>query len=121
MDELTKEAVLVVPDSKDEQEDLAPDDLALLLDSKDEQKDVVPEDLTPNNVMLLPSCCSGVHDVKDHEMSRLACRKPCYHCGLVHSDYTITSWIYSLDDFNCEILIPNIDEVNMDGTTLVLP
>ncbi|KAG8082053.1 hypothetical protein GUJ93_ZPchr0014g47231 [Zizania palustris] len=117
MDELSKEAVLVVPDSEDGHEDLTPEDITLLPDSEDEQKD-----LTPNNVTLLPGCCSGLHDMKDHEMRwLLASRKVCYRCGLMHSNYAITSWIYGLDDFDCEILIPNIDEMNMYGSTLILP
>ncbi|KAL5205045.1 hypothetical protein ABZP36_009916 [Zizania latifolia] len=31
-----------------------------------------------------------------------------------------TSWIYGLNNFNREILIPNVHEVNMDDATLVL-
>ncbi|KAG8059381.1 hypothetical protein GUJ93_ZPchr0002g23495 [Zizania palustris] len=72
MDELSKEAVLVVPDSEDGQEDLTPEDIVLLPDSEDEQKD-----LTPNNVTLLPGCCSGLHDMKDHQLNVVLC----YLCG----------------------------------------
>ncbi|KAL5200690.1 hypothetical protein ABZP36_021893 [Zizania latifolia] len=100
MDELAKDTSLVVPDFEDEQEDLVSDD-----------------------VVLLPTCgrCSKVHDIKDLDTCRLTCRKPCYHCGFVHIDYTVMLWIYDLNDFDYEILIPDVDEVNMDGMTLVLP
>ncbi|KAL5207858.1 hypothetical protein ABZP36_032293 [Zizania latifolia] len=100
MDELAKDATPVVPDSKDEEEDL------------------VLEDVT-----LLPTCghCGRVHDVKDLDTCHLARGKPCHRCELMHNDYMVISWIYSLDDLYCEILIPDVNEVNMDGATLVLP
>jgi hypothetical protein len=46
---------------------------------------------------------------------------PCSRCGLIHNEYEITSWIYGFKEFDCKVLFPNIDDLKMDGDTVLLP
>ena len=48
-------------------------------------------------------------------------RIPCSRCGLIHSEYEITSWIYGFNKFDCKVLFPNIVDLKMDGDTVLLP
>jgi len=52
---------------------------------------------------------------------RRGIRIPCSRCGLIHSEYEITSWIYGFNEFDCKVLFPNIDDLKMDGDTVLLP
>ena len=46
---------------------------------------------------------------------------PCSRCGLIHEEYRLTSWIYGFKEFDCKVIFPNIDDLKMDGTTILLP
>nr|XP_034572900.1 uncharacterized protein LOC117837393 [Setaria viridis] len=46
----------------------------------------------------------------------------CSRCGLVHVEYRLGAMIYTgLDEFDCNLFIPDLDNVVMDGDTIVLP
>ncbi|KAL5214637.1 hypothetical protein ABZP36_003789 [Zizania latifolia] len=36
------------------------------------------------------------------------CRRltPCYHCKRIHSDYTVSAWMYGYDNFDCRVMLP---------------
>ncbi|RLM86634.1 hypothetical protein C2845_PM04G32190 [Panicum miliaceum] len=48
-------------------------------------------------------------------------RRPCSRCGLVHRDYMVSAWIYYFDEFDCEVLFPDINDLKMDGAVVLLP
>jgi hypothetical protein len=67
----------------------------------------------------LPLRHDRTHDINDDEACRLARRiaSMCAHCGLIHEDYDYTAMILDgLDRFDCEIYIPDIEKLQMDGT-----
>ncbi|KAF0891269.1 hypothetical protein E2562_009446 [Oryza meyeriana var. granulata] len=69
---------------------------------------------------ISPGCnrCGRVHG----EEWWCSCRRfVCSRCGLIHRDYMMTSWIYGLDEFDREVLLPNLDALEMDGNVIVLP
>jgi len=46
----------------------------------------------------------------------------CACCGLIHSDYDLTSWIlHCIEKFDCELYMPDVDKLEMDGDTIILP
>ncbi|KAL6597806.1 hypothetical protein ACP70R_046611 [Stipagrostis hirtigluma subsp. patula] len=68
--------------------------------------------------------CGEVHGVKDVDECRRIRREAsrCDRCGLIHKDYDLMVWIIDgFDNFSCELYIPNIDELVMDGSTIILP
>jgi hypothetical protein len=52
---------------------------------------------------------------------RRGIRIPYSRCGLIHSEYEITSWIYGFKEFDCKVIFSNIDDLKMDGDTVLLP
>jgi hypothetical protein len=69
-------------------------------------------------------CCAEVHGVKDIEECRRVHREQirCSRCGLIHRDHDISVLI--IDDFHtfdCELYIPNVDELEMEDGTIILP
>ncbi|TVT97539.1 hypothetical protein EJB05_57202, partial [Eragrostis curvula] len=68
--------------------------------------------------------CGEVHGVKGIEECRRVRREQsrCKRCGLVHKDYDGSAWIiYGFDKFYCELYIPNVAGLQMDGDTIILP
>jgi len=68
--------------------------------------------------------CGEVHGVQDIEECRHVRREQsrCSRCRLVHRDYDLTAWIIDgFDKFDCELYIPNVDELRMNGETIILP
>ena len=33
----------------------------------------------------------------------------------------VSAWMYDLDEFDCEVLLPNLEDVKMDGDVILLP
>ena len=71
------------------------------------------------------------HDEQDVEHSEQLSREewrrrryprrcPCTRCGLVHWDYDIAAWLDGLDEFDCKVLLPNLNDVKMEGNTILL-
>ncbi|TVU37210.1 hypothetical protein EJB05_10513, partial [Eragrostis curvula] len=85
---------------------------------------VVPDSEDDDDDVCLCKRCGKVHGVKDIEECRRVRREQsrCKRCGLVHKDYDCSAWIiHGLDKFCCELFIPNVDELQMDGDTIILP
>nr|TKW29493.1 hypothetical protein SEVIR_3G398700v2 [Setaria viridis] len=57
----------------------------------------------------------------DREERQRARRRPYSRCGLLHSDYNLSAQIYDFHEFDCELLFPNIDDLKMDGDTIMIP
>ncbi|PUZ56979.1 hypothetical protein GQ55_5G391700 [Panicum hallii var. hallii] len=99
---------------------MAPDSITLELpELAADSKMMVPDSLLPGS--FLCARCHLVHEDRqacNHARSR---RWPCSSCGLVHAEYRLGAMIYSLDEFDCELLIPDLDNVVMHGNTLMLP
>jgi len=91
-------------------------------ESSEEQDDVTLDDDGQKLGDKECARCGRVHDMKDREEFRRARRKPpCRRCGLMHSDYDVTSRIYGYDIFDCEVIFPNIDDLVMNGRSILLP
>ena len=110
--EFVPHSVEVVPDSVEE----VPDSVMEVPDSIDDAPD--------DEVVHCPRCsmfhASGVFGEACYQARREARR--CARCGLIHSDYDlISSIIYRIDPFDCEIFIPDVDKLEMNGNTILLP
>ena len=84
------------------------------------------EDATPEkkNIIIMCKRCGATHGEKDIEECRRVRRekKRCSRCGLIHEDYDTSVWIIDgFDRFDCEVYIPNVAELEMDGDTIILP
>uniref|UniRef100_A0A0E0CJP3 Uncharacterized protein n=1 Tax=Oryza meridionalis TaxID=40149 RepID=A0A0E0CJP3_9ORYZ len=74
----------------------------------------------------LPECvrCGRVHDDKGDkglEEYRCARRRLCSRCGLLHRDYMLSARMYGVEEFDCEVFLPDLKDVKMDGNTILLP
>jgi hypothetical protein len=106
------------------------------LDSLDAlDSDVVPDsvDMVPDSVEVLPDSvevvqcprcgtfhAGGVFGEACYQARREARR--CARCGLIHSDYDLTSWIFhDIEKFDCKFYIPDVEKLEMRGNTIILP
>ncbi|CAD6243286.1 unnamed protein product [Miscanthus lutarioriparius] len=120
----------VLPDSVEE----VPDSIEELPDSIEVQLeydavlpdsvDVLPDSDQLDEVVHCPRCgtfhAGGVFGEECYQARREARR--CARCGLLHEDYDmIAKWLDYLDKFDCEIYIPDVSKLQMDGNTIILP
>ncbi|CAN6166568.1 unnamed protein product [Urochloa humidicola] len=99
-------------------EDSSPMEMEVVPDSLPEME-VVPDSLPPG--AFLCCRCNLIHEDRQSWDRAHSVRWPCSRCGLVHQDYYLGARVYGLDEFDCEILIPDVDNVVMDGATILLP
>jgi hypothetical protein len=121
--------------SLQESEEIAPEWQELVTPESQEPEEVAPESeeivpewqelIVPELLELAPdSITPELHERHEerqawnHAHSRLW---PCSRCGLVHAEYRLGAILHGLDEFDCELFIPNLNNVVMDGNTLVLP
>ncbi|KAF2911098.1 hypothetical protein DAI22_11g151700 [Oryza sativa Japonica Group] len=46
----------------------------------------------------------------------------CARCGLLHEDYDlIARFLHNMEKFDCELYIPDVEKLKMDGETILLP
>jgi len=116
LDSLAEESQELVPNSVEE---MVPDSVVdMVLGS-------AVEEMAPDSVVVLCPRCStyhagGVFGEECYEARRNARR--CARCGLLHEDYDIPSQLlHGQDRFDCEIFIPNVDELVLRGNTIILP
>ena len=53
-----------------------------------------------------------------------ACRhtRRCVRCGLLHEDYDLPArWLHKMEKFDCKVYIPDVDKLQMNGNTILLP
>ena len=124
--EFVPHSVEVVADSVEE----VPDSIVEVPDSVEEVPDSIMEvpdsidDALDDEVVHCPRCsmfhAGGVFGEACYQARREARR--CARCGLIHSDYDlISSIIYRIDPFDCEIFTPDVDKLEMNGNTILLP
>ncbi|PVH66285.1 hypothetical protein PAHAL_1G195100 [Panicum hallii] len=65
--------------------------------------------------------CHLVHEDRQAWNRAYSQRWQCSRCGPVQAEYRLGTMIYGLDEFDCELLIPDLDNVVMHGNTLMLP
>ena len=121
-------AMEIVPDSL--LESFVPDSIAvsqeMVLDS------ITPElqELAPDSEMVpdsLPpgafTCgrCHLVHEDREAWNRAHSVFWPCSRCGLVHMEYELGAMLYGLDEFDCEIFIPDPNNVVMHGNSIEVP
>jgi len=140
----TPDSVKMTSNSLEESQELVPDSVEEMApysvvdkvpDSAGEEMvpdsvvDMVPssavKEMAPDSVVVLCPRCStyhagGVFGEECYEARRNARR--CARCGLLHEDYDISSQLlHGQDRFDCEIFIPNVDELVLQGNTIILP
>jgi hypothetical protein len=100
---------LVAPDSADVlfSNEVVPFSVNVIADSVEE----VPDD---DEVVHYPRCgtfhAGGVFVLACFQARREARR--CGRCGLVHSNYDLTTWILDgIDNFDCELCIPDVEKL----------
>ncbi|KAL6657990.1 hypothetical protein ACP70R_005770 [Stipagrostis hirtigluma subsp. patula] len=67
--------------------------------------------------------CGIAHAMDREEWNRWHSRfTPCSRCGLVHLNYMVAALLAGLDEFDCEVLFPNLDDLKVeeDGA-IILP
>ena len=82
-------------------------------------------EVVPNSVESPCARCGTFHaNDDDGEACFQAHRRArrCAHCGLLHEDYDLTAWIlHDMEKFDCEMYIPNVEKLEMNGETIILP
>lgn len=104
---------LALPDAE-----MAPDS-EMVPDSLPPDSEMVPDSLPPG--AFLCARCHLVHEDRQAWNRAHSSLWPCSRCGLVHAEYIIGAMIYGLDEFNCELFIPDLDNVVMHGNSIELP
>ena len=94
---------------------IAPDSVEMVPDSVE----MVPDSLPPG-AFLCPHC-NQVHEDRE-SWNRVHSRFwPCSRCGLVHYEYMVFAMIHGLDEFGCEVFIPDPNNIVMHGDSVVIP
>nr|TKW39320.1 hypothetical protein SEVIR_1G170900v2 [Setaria viridis] len=46
----------------------------------------------------------------------------CARCGFLHEDYDLAArWLHKMEKFDCEVYILDVDKLQMNGNTILLP
>jgi hypothetical protein len=104
-----------------ESEEITPEWQELMMPESQEPVEVV----TPELLELAPD--SITPELHERHEDRQAWNRahsrlwPCSRCGLVHTEYRLGAMLHGLDEFDCELFIPYLDNVVMDDNTLLLP
>ncbi|KAF2908020.1 hypothetical protein DAI22_12g144800 [Oryza sativa Japonica Group] len=94
-----------------------PDSVKVVLESVE----VAPDSV---EVVQCPRCgtfhAGGVFGEACFQARRRA--RKCAHCGLLHEDYDlIARFLHNMEKFDCELYIPDVEKLQMDGETILLP
>nr|BAD35416.1 hypothetical protein [Oryza sativa Japonica Group] len=97
------------------------------VDGASDSVDVVPDSINvvPDSVEFLCARCgtfhaSGIFGEAYFQAHRHA--RSCARCGLLHEDYDMPArWLHDMEKFDCEIYIPDVENLQMDGNTIILP
>ncbi len=97
------------------------------VDGASDSVDVVPDSINvvPDSVEFLCARCgtfhaSGIFGEAYFQAHRHA--RSCARCGLLHEDYDlIARFLHNMEKFDCEIYIPDVENLQMDGNTIILP
>ena len=110
----------VVPDTEEALDSvIAPDSVDLLRSVEALDSVMVPDSLPPG-AFLCPRC-NQVHEDRE-SWNRVHSRFwPCSRCGLVHYEYMVFAMIHGLDEFDCEVFIPDPNNIVMHGDSVVIP
>jgi hypothetical protein len=97
---------LVAPDSEVVPDSLPPDSM-----------DVHAQEVAPESQKVFARC-HLVHEDRQawNRVHSQYC--PCSRCNLVHEHYRLGAMIYGLDEFDCFLFIPELDELDMDGRSI---
>jgi hypothetical protein len=104
-----------------ESEEIAPEWQELIMPESQEPEEVV----TPELLELAPDPITP--ELHERHEDRQAWNRahsqlwPCSRCGLVHAEYRLGAMLHGLDEFDYELFIPDLNNVVIDGNTLVLP
>ncbi|CAL5089277.1 unnamed protein product [Urochloa decumbens] len=116
-----------VPDSIEDMPDIdeeVPDSIEEVPDSVEAVPDSVDEVPDIDEVVDCPRCktfhTGGVYGEACRKARRDACR--CARCGLLHEEYGLTAQVFDgMENFDCKIYIPVVEELQLDGNTIILP
>ncbi|CAN6223098.1 unnamed protein product [Urochloa humidicola] len=101
-----------------------PDSVDKVPDSIDEMPDFGEEVLDVDAVVDCPRCKTFHVGGAFGEACRQARRnaRRCAHCGLLHEDYDGAARVlHGMDNFDCKFYIPVVQELQLDGETIILP
>jgi hypothetical protein len=111
--ELVLDSPKLVPDSLPDSQELVPD-------SVPDSPELVPDSLPPGAFVC--ARCLLVHEDRQASERAHSRRWPCSRCSLVHEEYALTTWIiYVMDTFDCKTSIPDVEKLEMDGNTIIVP
>lgn len=120
LDSFTPDLQELAPDSVEAPEsELVPDSFAPELQELAPESEMVPDSLLPGAFVC--GHCHLVHEDRqawDRAHSRFW---PCSRCGLVHMEYMLGAMLYGLDEFDCKVFIPDLNNVVMHGNSIELP
>ncbi|KAG2564708.1 hypothetical protein PVAP13_7NG043300, partial [Panicum virgatum] len=108
----------LVEDSMEAPAEVAPDSMEAL------DSTIVPDSVLPKDQPSLCVRCNTTHGDSDEEGCHLArcLASRCARCGLVHRDYDLAAKIMGdMEKFDCEVFIPDVNELQMDGDTILVP
>ena len=117
--EVLPDSVEVLPDSVD----VVPDSIDVLPDSVEAVPDSV-EMVSDSIESMCPRCgtfhAGGVFGEACFQARHRA--RTCARCGLLHEDYDLAARIlHDLDKFDCQIYIPDVDKLVMNGNNIMVP
>ena len=117
--DVLSDSVEVVPDSIE----VLPDSVEVLPDSVETVPDSV-EMVSDSIESMCPRCgtfhAGGVFGEACFQARRRA--RTCARCGLLHEDYDLAARIlHDLDKFDCQIYIPDVDKLVMNGNNIMVP
>jgi len=124
--ELLPDSVEVVPNSIE----VLPNSVDVLSDSVDvvpDSVEVLPDsvEMVPDSIeSMCPRCgtfhAGGVFGEACFQARRRA--RTYARCGLLHEDYDLAARIlHDLDKFDCQIYIPDVDKLVMNGNNIMVP
>ncbi|CAL5080643.1 unnamed protein product [Urochloa decumbens] len=91
---------------------------------EDDAPDAVDEVSDVDEVVDCPRCrrfhAGGIFGEACCQARRNAPR--CARCGLLHEEYDLTAQVFDgMDNFDCKIYIPVVEELQLDSNTIILP
>ncbi|EAZ00878.1 hypothetical protein OsI_22904 [Oryza sativa Indica Group] len=95
------------------------------VDGASDSVETLDSEMAMNSVEFLCARCgtfhaSGIFGEAYFQAHRRA--RSCARCGLLHEDYDMPArWLHDMEKFDCEIYIPDVENLQMDGNTIILP
>jgi len=106
----------------DATEELVPDSMDaaksswLIPDSFTPESELIPDSLPPGAFVC--ARCHLIHEDRQAWDRTHSCWWPCSRCGLAHMEYMLLAMFYGFKEFDCQVFIPDLDNVVMHGDSV---